>query len=77
MKTYKFSFFGRQTGAIGICYQIQEEYKTDSINKAVTMLFIDYENFRNLKLNGKLFEIDSKMLDHPIKNTYKRLTPRK
>ncbi len=74
MKKYKFSFHGRQTGAIGISYQISQEYEAESIAEAVTMLYKDYELFRNLKLNGKDFIVNMKDLDHaPTLKTYKGL----
>jgi hypothetical protein len=74
MKKYTFSFIGRQTGAIGIFYKITQEYTCNSIEEACTKLFIDYEHFRSLKLNGKTFKIDSKQVSHkPTVNTYKGL----
>lgn len=74
MKTYKFSFFGRQQGAIGINYQIAQDYKANSLEEACTMLWVDYSPLRCVKLNGKDFEFNSKKLDHAetIKN-YKGL----
>lgn len=44
MKKYQFSFNGRQTGAIGIFYKIYEEYKANSLDEAVSMLYVDYEH---------------------------------
>ncbi len=74
MKKYTFSFIGRQTGAIGICYKITQEYKCKSIQEACTKLFIDYEHFRELKLNGEPYKINSKHLDDkPTIKTYKGL----
>ncbi len=74
MRTYTFSFIGRQTGAIGIKYKIRQDYKCASIEEACTKLFIDYELLRDLKLNNKPFEINSKHLDHqPTIKTYKGL----
>lgn len=74
MKTYKFSFTGRQTGAIGIVYRISQEYTAPSLKSACTMLFKDYEHFSRLKLNGESFKIESKHLDCPeTLKTYKGL----
>lgn len=73
MKTYKFSFHGRQTGAIGITYDITQAYEANTLNEACTMLFKDYEPWRNLKLNGKEFKIETKHLGDPIIKTYKGL----
>ncbi len=73
LKKYKFSFHGRQTGAIGITYDIAQEYMAESLAEAVSKLFVDYEIFRYLKLNGKPFEIKSIHLDHPAIKKYKGL----
>ena len=67
-KVYKFSFNGRQNGAIGIFYNISDEYEATSISEAVSMLFVDYEHFKNLKLNGKPFNVENK---HFIETDYK------
>lgn len=69
MKTFKFSFNGRQTGAIGINYQIAQEYKAATTKDAINMLFKDYEICRGLKLNGNDYEIKAKYLvnNYPYK----------
>lgn len=74
-KKYTFSFYGRQTGAIGILYQIQDTYEEQDLETAVRKLFHDYELSRNLKLNGKPFEIKDSMLENGF--TYQRETARK
>ena len=74
MKKYKFSFHGRQTGAIGISYDITQEYECESIEEAVTKLCIDYEPWRNLHLNGEKFQLKTEYFDHkPTLKTYKGL----
>ena len=45
-KTYSFSFHGRQTGAIGIFYNITDSYKAESLAEACSMLYKDYEHIR-------------------------------
>ncbi len=78
MKKYKFSFNGRQTGAIGITYQITDTYEAESINEAVSKLYADYEHFRELKLNGKPFEIKtSHFIDIPSYKRNHTTNPRK
>lgn len=52
MKNYIFSFRGRQTGAIGIFYQITETYKCESMSEAKSCLYRDYEHILNLRING-------------------------
>ena len=74
MKKYSFSFYGRQKGAIGISYQIKQDYMANSLAEACTMLWIDYEPSRNTTLNGKEFKFESQHLDHKeTKETYKGL----
>lgn len=46
MKTYKFSFHGRQAGAIGITYDIKETYKAQNLSEARSLLYEDYELIR-------------------------------
>jgi hypothetical protein len=66
MKTFKFSFRGRQSGAIGIFYQITDTYKANSIKEAVSMLYTDYEHIQSLKLNDKYFKVeDSHFINLP------------
>jgi hypothetical protein len=74
MKKYSFSFHGRQSGAIGIFYKINQNYTAKSLKEACTMLFVDYEHITMYTLNGKPFKIDSNDLDDPetLKN-YKGL----
>jgi len=43
MKTYLFSFHGRQSGAIGIYYDIKQDYKCESLEEAVSKLWYDYD----------------------------------
>lgn len=58
MKKYTFSFTGRQTGAIGITYKISHTYQAKSQQEANSMLYTDYEIFRNLECNGKPLPFD-------------------
>lgn len=46
------SFYGRQTGAIGIRYKISDTYEANNLGEALHMLNTDYEVQRNLKVNG-------------------------
>ncbi len=64
MKKYKFHFRGRQSGAIGIFYEISETYKADSLSEAKSLLYEDYEHIGQLsvKCNGK--EIDREEFDN-------------
>lgn len=48
MKTYEFSFTGRQSGAIGTFYRIHETYKAKSMSEAKSMLYEDYEHIQQL-----------------------------
>lgn len=52
MKKFKFSFKGRQTGAIGIFYDITETYECLNISEAKSCLYRDYEHISNLSING-------------------------
>jgi hypothetical protein len=82
MNTYKFSFHGRQTGAIGIFYNISEEYKANSFEEACSMLYKDYEHISlsSASCGGKKYDKDefrqAVYTNTPIPN-YKRTTPRK
>jgi hypothetical protein len=44
LKTYSFSFYGRQTGAIGIFYNIKDSYEAHSFEEACSMLYVDYDH---------------------------------
>lgn len=61
MKKYKFSFYGRQTGAIGIFYNISHTYEAENLSEAKTMFYTDYEGIRDLKVteNGKHIDFNS------------------
>lgn len=58
MNKYKFSFIGRQSGAIGIFYPIRETYKAANIDEAMSLLYEDYEHFKELKINKNGVQID-------------------
>jgi hypothetical protein len=49
MNSYKFSFVGRQSGAIGITYKIMEAYRANDINEALSLLYEDYELISQLR----------------------------
>jgi hypothetical protein len=55
MKKYTFTFTGRQAGAIGIFYKIQDTYKCSSMSEAKSLLYEDYEHIRlhKIRINGK------------------------
>lgn len=55
MKKYKFSFIGRQSGAIGINYAINDTYNAKDIHEALSLLWTDYDMVRGLSIteNGK------------------------
>ena len=58
MKNFKFSFHGRQAGAIGIFYQISDTYKAQDIHEAMSLLYEDYEHIYDLKCKVNATEID-------------------
>lgn len=70
------SFTGRQTGAIGIFYQIGEKYETDSLGEALHMLWTDYEHIKALKItcSGKDIDYSGVLL---VGNGYKGKKDRK
>lgn len=49
MKKFTFSFIGRQSGAIGIVYEIRDSYKAEDIHEALSFLYEDYEHIQGLK----------------------------
>ena len=79
MNTYKFSFSGRQSGALGIRYKINEEYQANSIGEALYMLWTDYEHIQHLKIkeNGKNIPYEEVKDTEFINNGYKRKLNRK
>lgn len=50
MNNYKFSFTGRQAGAIGIFYKITDTYKAKDIHHALSLLYEDYEHISGLTI---------------------------
>lgn len=48
MKTFKFSFIGRQSRAIGITYPIVDSYRCSNIDEAMCLLYEDYEHILRL-----------------------------
>lgn len=59
MKKFKFSFTGRQAGAIGMTYKITDTYSAKDIHEALSYLWTDYSLISQLKCNvsGKNIEI--------------------
>lgn len=51
-KVYKFSFTGRQLGAIGICYKISHNVKSNSRKDAELKLYEKFDHITDLKLNN-------------------------
>jgi hypothetical protein len=49
MKKFRFSFIGRQAGAIGIFHKIVDSYKCKDIHEAMSYLYEDYEHIFQLK----------------------------
>ena len=57
MKKFKFSFIGRQAGAIGIFYKITDTYEAKDIHEALSYLYEDYDHINGLKCNDSKIEI--------------------
>lgn len=58
MKTYKFSFVGRQSGAIGIFHKINDTYKANDIHEAMSLLYTDYEHIQGLSIKENNKDIE-------------------
>lgn len=54
LEPFKFSFVGREANAIGKTHKINKTYKAESKQKAIDMLYTDYEHITTLCLNGEL-----------------------
>jgi len=61
MKKFKFSFTGRQSGAIGITYKITDTYSAKDIHEALSMLYTDYDLIQGLNCNDRKTEIPNKI----------------
>jgi beta-galactosidase beta subunit len=61
MKKFRFTFTGRQAGAIGIFYKITDTYKAKDIHEALSYLYEDYEHIQNLKCNNGEIDIPNKI----------------
>ena len=59
MKTYKFTFKGREIGAIGIFYSLSYTTQADTAENAVHKLYENFEHITDLKCteNGKKIEL--------------------
>ena len=59
MKTYKFTFKGREIGAIGIFYRLSYTTQSDTVENAVHKLYENFEHITDLKCteNGKKIEL--------------------
>lgn len=58
MATFNIKFHGRQTGAIGITYDISESYECSNLSELKSMLYRDYEHIRGLKIKEGSKEIN-------------------
>lgn len=58
MKKYRFTFKGRQSGAIGIFYKISDTYKCSNIHEALSYLWEDYEHISGLTIYQNSTKID-------------------
>lgn len=63
MNTYKVSFHGRQAGAIGITYQIADEYEANDIHELISLIWNDYDLIRGIKITTK----SGKVIEQPEK----------
>lgn len=54
LEPYKFSFVGRQAGAIGKTHKINATYEAFNQQSAFNQLYTDYEHISTLCLNGDL-----------------------
>lgn len=82
MKTFKFSFIGRQARAIGVFYKIEDSYKANNLSEALYKLYTDYEHISQIKVNGEALTLEevnktgftkcehSKRKTHPKTGTY-------
>jgi len=61
MKKFKFSFTGRQAGAIGIFYKIVDTYEAKDIHEALSLLYEDYDHISGLICNDRKTEIPNKI----------------
>lgn len=52
MEKITIKFKGRQRGAIGIFYEIQETYSVNSVSEARSLLYEDYEHIQVNKVVG-------------------------
>lgn len=55
---YSFSFEGRQMGAIGITYKINESYLAADIHEAMSLLYADYNLIHSLIVKSGAKEIE-------------------
>ena len=63
MKKFAFSFVGRQTGAIGITYQIKDTYRAHSLGAAMYMLYTDYDLIHRLEYRQGAKKIDTEGIE--------------
>ena len=60
MKTYKISFKGVKLGAIGAAQKFTETVKALGFDKAVLMLYCNYELISIIKVNGINYNLHNK-----------------
>lgn len=79
MNTYKFTFHGRQNGAIGIKYGITDTYEANQLGEALYMVYTDYDvnHPYNVTENGKNIPYQEANKTEFIKTDYKGKRDRK
>jgi len=66
------TFDGRQSGAIGIVYKIQDTYNVSSISEARSLLYEDYEHIDVKKIIGCSLEDFNKADFIPVRSNRER-----
>jgi len=76
MKKYRFSFVGRQAGAIGIFYEIYDTYVCHNLSEAKSLLYEDYEHISRLTIKCNTKTIDKEEFDQaefiPVRSNRER-----
>jgi hypothetical protein len=54
LQTFKFSFVGRKSGAIGKTYAIKQAIKAFNLNEAINELYTHFEHISTLCVNGEI-----------------------
>jgi len=61
MIKYSISFHGRQSGAIGIFYDIKDTYKCEDLDTLKSLIYEDYEHIKSL-----VIKVDSKIIPNTL-----------